>query len=1616
MTRRRDFIKRSAVTVMAASPFAQFLTSCNILSTDEETAAALKSEFHFFEGNLANLHFYFINADYRRETLYTHHENESYLVVRIPPQHVAEELIREAQLDDYIQNKKVTSSQLSGFTFLAFRLKPTHGNAIPFELSSWLNWDRPEFQLVSPTLKDGSVTPEPTAIDRSLTNFISSSHLGISPTKEKTPLDYYKSVCTKLFKGSFPVTILEIPAGLFVSPFQSAKSKARFEAPRIKKEEYVFTTDTGEITRSVQEVWNTRMWFDTIDSTKKLDPVLRGVGYTITNDQQTKNVVRDCDAADDDKDRSYLPTLLDKEEIVYLTSLGSKKFDVGGTPYVIDPTSEVYDIKTDGLIFSGLGAIARFHYRNYNPPNECDLVEYEHHISLGRDEYIKVARLGAISVTGQRAVHIKIGQRKIRVGVSYMEFKEFVEIIQQSILYDDKKLYSDETDKEPANYIQARRPDPLSPDAYTKTGSFHDDLLVSYGLGSSANAVETHFRRIPFKGVKAITTKSPPIYTTNNAYFWIQHEKEESPDIRKDVFFEFQATDWNNKTSTFRATFLFVRKKLIDCQRRDSFTALYQEFFSDPTRRIIAFNQQPVSFTPDYLPDEAGLPNKSNVAPTESIEYYFGIAKEASNVPDIFLTRVFPLFPQVWRANVSIENLEAMTAEPSGTVVQYHQDYIDHAFRRKVGDEVKNKAKLIFNLEKPLNGVFDSIGNKLGGIINPDIAVEAVGLLNQGITLPGKINDNVKGKIDEIGNFDPSDLMRGISPEIFGGIKLLDILAGQLSKAETPKFNISNLGNQIDDLSDDPLFNEINSEVQQVRKKLDDLKKKISDGQDALTLAERKLIAKKEEVANSIAVTLESTLDQLSPVVEFGILADVDAMIADSAKAVNSISGHVSTRMIVGISVASKRLQELAALKQKIKDTLKNSAEVAQLKTIIEDLEKPLKTNWVDYIEKTFTADCYDEVEKAVKANLEPRFNAYVEQLKLLKAGATAKAQLLLTELKDATDPSKPNPEYTRLTGLYKKAVLDADTKYKEFTSLYQLYSDKADQISKLLSGELSSESIDLIRENIPEAEVLMVSTFDMLKSTEAAQIVNTYRDAARNFDVLMKKYDQNAYNDFKGVESAIRTAIQTQVDKRLKGIKDEFRASVDAQGRLLREQLNNRLATVMNTYRADYENVRGQVYSAVTTFQATYTELKRLEADFVQKKAAFEKLLKEYEAQARSEISADGKSIEKMISDKINEWKKLPVSQEISAKIEQAKRLLQLLTALKRKEFEYKWETTSLRDKEFGIIVFKRLSNPDTKILVSVKTTVHFSPQKFPAVVDRVETVTYNAVTNFGIGFMKAIMINFNEVSFSGGTGQPSRFDVKIRDVQFEGAFSFVQKLQSLLSSLMGDAFKILIQPQHVSLSYVLPIPGIRTPAFSFFNLTLRYLFRLHFMRRPMQFGFGLASRDEKFTISVGIFAGFGYFEILAEPGKGVTELAIGMEFGGYFGISIGPLSGHIKLAVGMAYIKNPVDGIIIEGYFVCEGGAKLWFIMVSVRFYMGVRSQNNVMEGRCSVSFSLRLGPFFELSFSSTYHKRISGASPANTSSSGSPAGGQPGRQWPRAELLSYEEWVVLLESYKD
>src|SRR5688572_28810265 len=110
MLRRRKFL--SLFTLTAAAAAVNFDKLAGLLGiTKSHLRSALSFDFHVFEDNLTNLHFYFINAKVTGDKLVKEGSDKAYMVVRLPQQHISEQEFRENTITD----NTIALSKLSGF-------------------------------------------------------------------------------------------------------------------------------------------------------------------------------------------------------------------------------------------------------------------------------------------------------------------------------------------------------------------------------------------------------------------------------------------------------------------------------------------------------------------------------------------------------------------------------------------------------------------------------------------------------------------------------------------------------------------------------------------------------------------------------------------------------------------------------------------------------------------------------------------------------------------------------------------------------------------------------------------------------------------------------------------------------------------------------------------------------------------------------------------------------------------------------------------------------------------------------------------------------------------------------------------------------------------------------------------------------------------------------------------------------------------------------------------------------------------------------------------------------------------------------------------------------------
>src|SRR5258706_3923875 len=529
---RRNFIMITAVASASLSPVAAVLAEYFGVGVNEvEKALSGKAEsdpqFHLIGNNLINLHFYFLNVRRKRGVLRpTEPTRNSFMIVRLPQQHVSEAGFWSDSWDKPAKNKPFP--MLSGFSFLAFRIWPNPPSSdkrhLEFSLETILDWNnQSSFKLI--TLVDWLDLRQPGATFK-FADLVSDC-AGFKQKKiwvrqpQAGVFARYQSIVTQLFENNanvvgnsfVPITFFEVPHEVCLVPLlrtdKNNPGRARFWPNRILE-------PTSHKTENRKyEIWSNNLFYErpkpgAVSPDKPTEqqfvfetPVFRIAGLITDRDFSCPHPAPQPPAGqcpepiecsvDSTQPRAsdILPTLLDKAELAYLTQFATDNL-------AQNRVVEDFDIKElNGFFFTGLGVITHLKYDTQKSlPCGIDLIEYEHRIAQGRDVFIKVARLGYNSKTGQKYKHVIEGKRKIQTEApitaqdpplaSFIELKQYCECIEPAISYAE---LDDRWDKQ--DFVKHRNS--LSP-------------IDAPIVGKTA-----HFRRIPFRSLEITDKKRIPI-------------------------------------------------------------------------------------------------------------------------------------------------------------------------------------------------------------------------------------------------------------------------------------------------------------------------------------------------------------------------------------------------------------------------------------------------------------------------------------------------------------------------------------------------------------------------------------------------------------------------------------------------------------------------------------------------------------------------------------------------------------------------------------------------------------------------------------------------------------------------------------------------------------------------------------------------------------------------------------------------------------------------------------------------------------------------------------------------------------------------------------------------
>jgi hypothetical protein len=564
-----------------------------------------------------------------------------YVAVRFPSQHTLEQAILDPQ-SVAAQLRTPLKSYLSDESRLVFRVSDSRiESGILYKLDGLLDWSGFTHHVV-PAAK----------------RVVSSGDL---TAQMRAP--FVGSVET----GRVPETSLEVPWGLIVSPYEEewwSHRKAAFT--KRGRTELWHTRLRGGLFSTLLQDAPTNMQASAI-SPILIDPVIiNPIPIEVLNPGDLTNVVLPGDVINPGLFvRETRPVLRAIWGRYYATRINSpnstsispipssglfrNSFTDGTIP---DPIPSGADVGGIGNRWSVIDLSARFRQepiavnrmmltslgawldsrgawdivavKAAGKPVYGDVTQWDHRATMGRDQYVKVVKVGRIFPFGHRAVQITITERRVdpATGLAFLGQKSFIQI------------------KEPTR-------------TYAQEG-------------------ERIKRRFPFKSIEFKTTSTPQIEarlvageSNSSRGYWVK-----SVDTGSDFLFKLEGTDWDGSVRSFEMPLIFVYDSWAS-NYSPTFTpnnataAPVLQRFANAVRGVsVQFRSQSVAFA-----KSAGAETAARVMPTNWLKFDAQVFSPATTVGDARYE------PFMYQANVRLDAIEELTNQNAGTTIRIADIY-----------------------------------------------------------------------------------------------------------------------------------------------------------------------------------------------------------------------------------------------------------------------------------------------------------------------------------------------------------------------------------------------------------------------------------------------------------------------------------------------------------------------------------------------------------------------------------------------------------------------------------------------------------------------------------------------------------------------------------------------------------------------------------------------------------------------------------------------------------------------------------------------------------------------------------------------------------------------------
>lgn len=1573
---RRNFLKNGTIigfgSVLFSDPVVQALGTKHKIDPKEASRICFTVDI-LRNLDLLHLRYLFYNAKLSGGyILPVVREYPVFVYIQLPALCVGEEVINKNLINSRADFKR-TMSFLGERSRLAFRMVV---KKLAFTAEELLDWSA-NFQMV--TLDDFVVKLKkyrigyPDMLSHTQQDFLTPSN-----TPRGDLLTWHQNFQNSS-DVSWPLTKFEIPYKIFLSPIApGAQISAEEQVEGMPRGEK-FVRQYGEYEFIGSNLTKTEFYNDKVEIVRIWENRLmfrdNGNAYA---DPNFKAVTWDCQNAEDhDTQSDLIPAPINREEINGLTM--RPEFD--------------RDIFSYGFKIGAYGATAHLKYRN-DDPDMYSLVCFELITKYGRDNFASVSFRAVDTFTGMKLLVSVLTVRDYKFGVSFLPKLYYVSYAEKQKIYSSEEVLSRtpfvkiiaDTDgqfflpREVENtslcyHVQKDLglvTDPLTKEllldfkyrGYDKAGVEHKftgkiifvpaenyEIIsgtYNYNLRDQTEVPYGGGKIVPIRHIGLLNPSYQERYQTNP-----QANRCAVPGHVPEYIFRMNKTFSDHGIPALKQNLDAAQKHV--AAHKDWYTMSIQ---AEMTYARITALKAAVKDPRSGKVSESVIPKDSSNASfnTKGILFFADANDNPAYPANDRALGTNPLLAKMLETDVIISQIDQLEGKSTYRTVSYASSYFD---TKKELDEpdARNKVKLLFQLANPLENFFGDNYRSAGAMVKPEKKIGHLSILQQSLAYDESHNAAnatiVRTDAEVVTHVSSASIFDSLKAEIFG-IPLTEIISETLGVEELPCFNyIQQVEESIEKIR------EIARQYKAITEKwLNDyklLKDTLENYKDELSNLEK--LVKLE--GNPVKAWLESLVSQSNIQLLYTsqknsleqLRQQYDAYIKEVLVPVNNAiqaripNLNIRNELDVVVSAFSNApdaaaLASLEALMIKIKaeknfapalfretvklyaiDTVRSSPAMMSVLESVVNARDQLNASYAEYL-NAFT-NGYQESVAFCEAYINERLNTLLNQINQTANNIplVIKAALNKAESGFMTKVYPWLVTFGKIRYTYKHyAGIYTDLKAGHYEKLAEeLQLPKSFPTVKILEKELTGK-LRLVIQNIKMPEGISLK-----KRQQLEKLKKLFTDALSNDKNWLGDYD-NLYEKY---------------------------------------------------FKEEVENEWKSYLLVFTGFDVQYQDYLRKYEELTRFIAKTEKEVKNF---VQDLITFVKQELEKKKREIVNAVKGSAEYNAISNLIDQYNSLIAKISELSKQKLEYNFRTDKFRRASLGGAI--DFIPGSTVLTVNVAYEIEFDISlDGPPSIKKQSFYTDSKITDFKIGLMQLLFVDFESVHFITGSDVKDDFNVNIRDVQFAGCLSFVQAMQEFLSTI-SDNLVFDIDCKGARIGYGFSIPDFSAGYFNFFNFNLSALLTLPFNpKESLQLMFGFGSPLNKFGITVsGIFGGQGYVNLIAEPRRGIVGMEIVLEFGAIFNLNLTVASGTAYL-VGGIYIRR-YDGVYkTKAYILCVGRFNvLGLFSASITFYLGLEGDGSVLVGQCTVKVSKRFTRFFEISVSCGMSKTIKGADDGN------------------------------------